>query len=178
MHSNQALLESDRQSSTPHATLDFDFANTRSSSPGLSYCISLFDMVSEELVEVKRPDANCENVHDVEHTEKVVRFITGATAFRQDVGKLFFVGINIFDLDFGVQVDSVQQPIKLDSVGAGHMSHCPTSAFSNHLDYCSSVFTNVKQGAEVRMFCVCSNIDQFEFISVGVFLRSGVCAFS
>ena len=98
----------------------------------------------------------------------------------QDVGKLV-LGVNIFDLDFGVQVDSVKQPMKLDTVGTGHMSHCRTSAFENHLDYCFVVFKNERQGAEVRRFGVCGNvvhIESINIISVEVCLRSGVGACS
>ena len=32
-------------------------------------------------------------------------------------------GVNIFDLDLGVQIDSVNYPIKRNSVGSGHVSH-------------------------------------------------------
>ena len=32
-------------------------------------------------------------------------------------------GVNIFDLDFGFQIDSVEQPVKSNSVGSGHVSH-------------------------------------------------------
>ena len=35
-------------------------------------------------------------------------------------------GVNVFDLDFGVQIDSIEQPIKNNSVGSGNMSHCGT----------------------------------------------------
>ena len=69
-----------------------------------------------------------------------------------------FFGVNIFDLDFCVQVDSVNQPIKRNSVGSGHVSHCRTSAFRNHLEYRFIVFNNVKLGAKVRRFCVCGNV--------------------
>ena len=37
-------------------------------------------------------------------------------------------GVNIFDLDLGVQIDSIAQPIKSNSVGSGNMSHCGTSS--------------------------------------------------
>ena len=55
------------------------------------------------------------------------------------------------------------------------------SSLNNHLDYCFIIFEIFEQGAEVRKFCVCGNMidsDQFETISVGVFLRCGVGAFS
>ena len=44
-----------------------------------------------------------------------------------------------------------------------------------------SIFENVRQSAEARKFCVCSDmsdIAQFEIVRVVVFLRSGVGAFS
>ena len=47
---------------------------------------------------------------DVEQTKKMVPFITREITFGQHVSKLV-LGVNIFDLDFGVQIDSVKQPI-------------------------------------------------------------------
>ena len=47
----------------------------------------------------------------------MVPFFTSETAFRQNVGDLVF-GINVFVLDFWVQLDSVKQPIKCNSVGS------------------------------------------------------------
>ena len=47
------------------------------------------------------------NVDDIEQTEKVLPFITGVIAIRQDFGKLVF-GINKFDLELWVQVGSVK----------------------------------------------------------------------
>ena len=46
--------------------------------------------------------------------------------------------VKIFDLDFGVQIDSVKQPIKRNSVGSGHVSHRWISAFDDHFDHCAS----------------------------------------
>ena len=69
-------------------------------------------------------------------------FTTGETAFRQDVGKLVS-GINVFALDFGVQIDSIKQPIKSNSVATGHVSHRLTSVLNNHLDHCFIVFENI-----------------------------------
>ena len=33
-------------------------------------------------------------------------------------------GVDILDLNLGVQIDSVKRPIKRNSVGSGNMSHC------------------------------------------------------
>ena len=37
--------------------------------------------------------------------------------------------VDVFDLDFGVQINSIEQPIKSNSVGSGNVSHRRTSAF-------------------------------------------------
>ena len=66
----------------------------------------------------------------------MIPLITGEIAFRQHVCELF-VGVNIFDFDLWVLVDSVKQPIKRNSVGSGHGSHRRTFGFENHLDYSS-----------------------------------------
>ena len=42
-------------------------------------------------------------------------------------------GVIVFDLNFGVQINSIEQPIKSNSVGSGNMSHCGTPS-SNELD--------------------------------------------
>ena len=60
--------------------------------------------------------------------------------FGQYVCELVF-GVNVFDLDLWVQIDSIKQPIKSNSVGSGNMSHCRTSTLCNHLDHCFVVFT-------------------------------------
>ena len=60
----------------------------------------------------------------------MIPFITCETALCQDVCKLV-LGVNIFDLNLGVQIDSIK--LKSNSVGPGNMSHCWTSAFHYHL---------------------------------------------
>ena len=107
MHSNSALLETGRQSSISDSATVFDFATTRSSSPGLSCCFLPLQHCLNEAGWAAMARCKLRNVHDVEQTEKVVPFITGGIAFRQNIGKLAY-GINIFDLDFGVQVESVK----------------------------------------------------------------------
>ena len=36
----------------------------------------------------------------------------------------WFLVVDVFDLDFWMQVDSIEQSIKSNSVGPGNMSHC------------------------------------------------------
>ena len=57
--------------------------------------------------------------------------------------------VNIFDLEFGVQIDSVKQPTPRDSVGFGHVSHHWTSSFRDHLDHCLVFFTNAANCEDV-----------------------------
>ena len=44
----------------------------------------------------------------------MISFITRETLFGQHVRELV-PGVNMFDLDLGVQIDSVEQPIKRNS---------------------------------------------------------------
>ena len=53
-------------------------------------------------------------------------------------------GVDVFDLDFGVQINSIEQPIKSNSVGSEDVSHCRTSAFDNHLDYSFIVLKHIQ----------------------------------
>ena len=63
---------------------------------------------------------------DVEQTQKMIPFITCEISLCQYVCELVF-GVDVFDLDLGVQIDSVEQPIKSNSVGSGNMSRCRDS---------------------------------------------------
>ena len=92
------------------------------------------------------------SIHDVEQTKKTVPFITRETSCGQHVRKLVF-GVNIFDLDFGVQVDPIKQPTKSDSVSARHRSHRGTSSF-NYPDHGFVVFKDVQLRFSLRRTCV------------------------
>ena len=56
----------------------------------------------------------------------------------------WFSGVDVFDLDLGVQINSIEQPIKSNSVGSGEVSHCRTSAFHNHFDYSFIVLKHIQ----------------------------------
>ena len=45
---------------------------------------------------------------------------------------------------FGVQIDSVKQPIERNTASSGNVSHRQTFAFYDYLEYCLVVFENVK----------------------------------
>ena len=80
---------------------------------------------------------------NIKQNQQMIPFITCETALCQDVCKLV-LGVNIFDLNLGVQIDSIKQPIKSNSVGPGNMSHCWTSAFHYHLDNGFIVFKHIQ----------------------------------
>ena len=60
-------------------------------------------------------------------------------------------------LDFGVQIGSIDRPIKRNSVGPGNMCHCGTPSFKNHLDYCLFVHKHIQQSSLMRRLDVWGN---------------------
>ena len=81
---------------------------------------------------------------DVEQTQKMIPFIACEISLCQYVCELV-LGVNVFDLDLWVQIDSIKQPIKSNSVGPGNMSHCRASSLYDHLDHCFVVLKNIQQ---------------------------------
>ena len=49
--------------------------------------------------------------------------------------------------------DSVEQPIKRNSVGSSHVSYCWTSSFDNHLDHSFIIFKDVQLRLALRRVC-------------------------
>ena len=68
----------------------------------------------------------------MERNEEVGSLFTYDISFCQYVCDLMF-DVNVFDLDFGVQIDSIEKPIKSNSVRSGNMSHCRDSSFHDHI---------------------------------------------
>ena len=56
-------------------------------------------------------------IHDIQQSKKMVTFITCKTTFGPHVRELDF-GVYIFELNLGIQIDTVKQPIKRNSVGS------------------------------------------------------------
>ena len=79
----------------------------------------------------------------------MIPFITCEISLSQYVCELVF-GVNVFDLDLGVQIDSIKRPIKSNSVGSGNMSYGRTSSLFDHLDHCFVVFKDVQQSFLTR----------------------------
>ena len=88
-------------------------------------------------------------IANVEHMEKMVRFIRCEIALGQYVSEFVF-GVDVFDLDFGIEIYSIKQPVKCNSVSPGHVSHCWTSALYDHLDHRFIVFKNEMHRTRVR----------------------------
>ena len=86
----------------------------------------------------------------------MIPFITCEVSVRPHACELVF-GVSVFDLDFGVQMDSIEQPIKNNSVGSGNMSHCRTSSLYDHLDHCFVVFKHIQQSFLMRRLDVWRN---------------------
>ena len=83
---------------------------------------------------------------DVKQTQKMIPFITCEVSLGQCVCELV-LGVNTFDLDFGVQINSIEQLFKSNSVGSGNMSHCRASSLHDHLDHCFVVFKHIQQSS-------------------------------
>ena len=83
----------------------------------------------------------------------MVPFITCDLSFSQNVCELV-LGVNMPDLDLWIQIASVEQPIKSNSVGSGNMSQIRTSAFHEHLDYRFIIFINVQLRSFMEIFRV------------------------
>ena len=73
----------------------------------------------------------------------MIPLITCEIPLCQDVCKLVF-DVDVFDLDLGVQINSIEQPVKRNSVSPGDVSHCRTSAFNNHFDYSFIVLKHIQ----------------------------------
>ena len=55
---------------------------------------------------------------DIKQGQQMIPFITCEISLCQDVCEMVF-GVDVFDLDFRVQINSIEQPIKSNSVGSG-----------------------------------------------------------
>ena len=86
---------------------------------------------------------------NIEQTQKMIPFVTCEFPLVSMLANWFF-GVDVLDLDFSVQIDSIEQSIKRNSVGPGNMSHCGTSSFYNHLDHCFVVLKHIQQSFLMR----------------------------
>ena len=80
---------------------------------------------------------------NIKQGQQMIPFITCEIPLCQDVCKLI-LGVDVFDLDLRVKIDSIEQPIKSNSTSSGNMSHCWTSAFHNHFDHSFFVLKHIQ----------------------------------
>ena len=118
--------------------IGFNFAVTFSSPE--SFCV-FFDITSAQYVEL--------NWLLLNKTQKMIQFITYEVSLGQHVCKLV-CGVSVFDLDLGVQTDSIEQPIRSNSVGSGDVSHCRISAFNDQLDHSFIVLKHIQSSFLTR----------------------------
>ena len=64
---------------------------------------------------------------DTKQGQQMIPLITCEIHLCQDVCKLV-LGVDVFDLDLWVKINSIEQPIKSNSVSLGNMSHCRASS--------------------------------------------------
>ena len=86
---------------------------------------------------------------DAEQMKKIVPLITCEILFCQYICKLVF-GVDILDLNLGVQINSVKQPIKSHSVGSRHMSHRRSSAFDDQFHHDFVILKDVQHRTKSR----------------------------
>ena len=86
---------------------------------------------------------------NIEQAQQMIPLITCEISPGQNVSELVFV-VDVLDLDFWVQGNSIEQPIKRNSVGPGNMSHCGTPSFDDRLDHCFVVLKHIQQSFLMR----------------------------
>ena len=86
---------------------------------------------------------------DIEQAQQMIPLITCEISFGFYVSELVF-GVDALDLDFWVQVYSIEQQVKRNSVGPGNMYHCGTPSLNDHLDHRFSVLKHIQQSFLMR----------------------------
>ena len=118
-----------------------DFAVTRSSPDS---CWARFAIAAVQAVELKWLILNKHNKWF--HSSRVKFPLVRTSAS-------WFFGVDVLDLDLWFQIDSIEQPIKRNSVGPGNMSHCGTSS----LDHWFVVLKHIQQSFLMRRLDVWGN---------------------
>ena len=98
-------------------------------------------------------------VEDLSHSSRIKLSLVGMSV-------ICFFGVNEFDLDLGVQIDSVEWPIKSNSVGSWHVSHRRISVLNNHFDHSFVVFKKSTTETPLRRICVCGAVHIRQLINI------------
>ena len=80
---------------------------------------------------------------NIKQSQQMIPFITCEIPLCPDVCKLV-LGVDVFDFDLWVKINSVEQLIKSNSMSSGNMSHCWTPAFHNHFDHSFIVLKHIQ----------------------------------
>ena len=119
-----------------------------------------------------------ENIEKFKLSKKIVLFITCEISLGQYVSEFVF-GVNIFDLDLGVQIDSVKQPIQEQLCRFLKRVSLLDSSLADHLDHSFVIFKNVqlrltfKKSAFVVTWSTCDNWSTSRFpFCLGLDVRS------
>ena len=100
--------------------------------------------------------------------------------FCQYVCKLVF-GVDILDLNLGIQISSVKQPVKSNSLGSGYMSHRWTPTLDDHFNHGFIILKDVQHRMKSRKLLVewhTINIVQIKIVVlVGTLVLFWVCLF-
>ena len=86
---------------------------------------------------------------NVEQIQQMIPLVMCEISIGWDVCKLI-LGVNVFDSNLGIKKNSIEQPIKSNSVGLGNMSHCRTPPFDFHFHHCFIVFKHIQQSFLIR----------------------------
>ena len=79
---------------------------------------------------------------NIKQGQQMIPFISCEIPFCQDVCKLV-LGVDVFDFNLRVKNNSIEQPIKSNSMSSGNMCHCWTSAFHNHFNHSFIVLKHI-----------------------------------
>ena len=96
-------------------------------------------------------------IHNVEQTKEGDSTHLLRNYHWPESQQVVFFGVNMFDLDFGFQIDSVKSPIKSNSVSSGNMSHCRASSLNDHLDHRFVAFKHIQPSFLTRRIDVWGN---------------------
>ena len=103
---------------------------------------------------------------DVEQMKKIVPLIACEIPFCHYVCKLVF-GVDILDLNLGIQINSVKQLVKSNSVGFGYVSHCWTSAFDDQFNHSSKKYSIAPNRENFAFDGTWINIAQITIVVLG-----------
>ena len=86
---------------------------------------------------------------DIKQGQQMIPLITCEIPFVKMSACWLLVSMYLIRI-LGVQINSIEQPIKSNSVGSGNVSHCRTFAFNDHLDHSFIVLKHIRESFLTR----------------------------